>query len=114
MNEYKYKCKICNFNTNSIALWEVHEKTGKHQSGGIRKIRRDKKMGEEIKCKYCEYENQNIGNLKKHTLNNHCSVEEREKEFKYYCKECNYGSFGISEYNNHIKSKKHIENKENN
>ena len=120
MNEYKYNCIPCEFKTNSIALWEVHEKTKKHQLNGKhpkgyenRKIRRDKKIGNEIKCKYCDYENQNIGNLKKHTLNNHSTNEEREKEFKYYCKECNYGSFGITEYNNHIKSKRHIENKEN-
>jgi hypothetical protein len=120
MNEYKYICIPCNFKTKSIALWEVHEKTKKHQLDGKypkgyenRKIRRDKKMGTEIKCKYCDYENQNIGNLKKHILNNHSTVEEREKEFKYYCKECNYGSFGKLEYDNHIKSKKHLENIEN-
>jgi hypothetical protein len=113
MNEYKYICNTCNFKTNSLATYEIHENTGKHKLGGIRKTRRDKKPENEIKCNYCDYKNQNIGNLRKHTLNNHCTNEEREKEFKYYCKVCNYGSFGITEYNNHIKSKRHIENKEN-
>ncbi len=121
MNEYKYNCIPCNFKTNSIAIWEVHEKTKKHQLGGKhekgrkhKKIRRDKKIGEEIKCKYCEYENQNIGNLKSHELRNHCSIEEREKEFKYYCKNCDYGTFAKLQYENHTKTGKHIKNQENN
>ncbi len=116
MTEFQYNCIPCNFKTNSLAIWEVHEKTKKHQLDGKhpsgnenRKIRRDKKKENDIKCKYCDYIHQNIGNLKKHTLNNHSSKEERQKEFKYYCYKCDYGSFGITEYDNHIKTKKHLE-----
>jgi len=120
MNEYKYICIPCDFKTNSLAIWEVHEKTKKHELGGKhgkgsenRKVRRDKKVEDEIKCKYCEYKNQNIGNLKSHELRNHCTIDEKEKEFKYYCKECDYGTFAKTQYENHIKTEKHIKNKEN-
>ena len=120
MNEYKYKCIPCEFKTNSIAIWEIHEKTKKHQLNGNhpkgydnRKVRRDKKTEEEIKCKYCDYKHQNIGNLKSHELRNHSTKEEKEKEFKYYCKECDYGTFAKTQYENHIKTEKHIKNKEN-
>lgn len=114
MEKYKYECIPCNFKTNSIAIWEVHEKTKKHELGGNhekgrkhKKIRRDKKT--DIKCKYCEYEHQNIGNLKSHELRNHGTTDEREKGFKYYCKKCDYGTFAKIQYEKHELSAKHNE-----
>lgn len=35
----------------------------------------------------------NESNYKLHYLNNHGSKEERKKEFKYYCDECDFGCF---------------------
>ncbi len=110
MDEYKFICNVCNFKTNSLATYEIHENTGKHKLGGIRKTRRDKKPENEIKCNYCDYKNQNIGNLKSHELRNHCSIDDKEKKFKYYCKKCDFGTFAKTQYENHLKTDKHIKN----
>ena len=40
-------------------------------------------------------------------LNEHGLKEERENEFKYYCKICDLGTFSKDIYNNHINSEKH-------
>jgi hypothetical protein len=45
--------------------------------------------------------------LKQHILNEHGTLEEREKDFKYYCKLCDFGSFSKNIYENHIISDKH-------
>jgi hypothetical protein len=42
-----------------------------------------------------------------HILNNHSSKEKREKELKYYCKNCDYGTFAESMYKKHLESDKH-------
>lgn len=105
METLKYNCDTCDFHTNALTAWEKHIETGKHKNNGLkRKTRRDKKT--DIQCKHCEYKHQNIGNLKRHTLNNHSTKEEREKEFKYYCMECDYGTFSKDQYETH-NNKKH-------
>jgi hypothetical protein len=58
--------------------------SSKHLTGK-RKGRSDKKEEPYI-CKICNYKSENEYNYKSHCLNNHLSKEEREKEFKYYCK----------------------------
>lgn len=109
-NEYKYSCKSCNFYTNALTKWEIHEKTGKHQSGGVkRKPRRD--MKQDIKCPKCEYENRNLINMKCHILNNHSTNQEREKGFKHYCKRCDYGTFAKPRYEYHLSTQAHIDRK---
>ena len=45
--------------------------------------------------------------MKIHKLNKHSNSNEREKEFKYYCKCCDYGSFSEDSYNKHIDTIKH-------
>jgi hypothetical protein len=45
-----------------------------------------------------------------HKLNEHSSNEQREKEFKYYCKNCNYGSISIDLFNKHLNTNKHNKN----
>ena len=42
-----------------------------------------------------------------HKLNYHSNKEEREKEFKYYCNYCDYGTFAISFIEKHNNTKKH-------
>ena len=44
----------------------------------------------------------------KHKLNEHATKEEREKEFKYYCFNCDFGTFSSQLYKKHEETKKHI------
>ena len=97
--ENKYFCEKCNFNCNTKARWEAHANTELHKIGQ-RKKRSDYK--EPFKCENCNYETKNIVMMKIHKLNKHSDVNKREKEFKYYCKCCDYGSFSEDSYNKHI------------
>lgn len=45
--------------------------------------------------------------MKKHVLNKHASLEEREKQFKYYCKLCDFGTFSKDTIEVHNNSEKH-------
>ena len=102
--EYKHICEKCKFKTNIKAHWEAHIITSIHQTGE-RKKRKDIK--EPHKCEKCEYKSKNIVNVKQHYLNEHGTTKEREKEFKYYCKDCDYGTFSIDLYKDHIETNKH-------
>lgn len=107
----KYNCDLCHFSTNSITAWEIHENTGKHKNGGIemkRKVRRDKKEEEEIKCPHCYYKNKNKYALKSHVLNNHSNKDERKNNFKYYCEKCDVGCFSKPKFEEHVNGKNHI------
>ena len=46
-------------------------------------------------------------NMKQHILINHGTKEDREKEFTYYCKYCDYGTFSKPLYKTHKQTKKH-------
>lgn len=102
--KYKYICEKCNYKGNIPSHWEKHINTELHKTGK-RKERSDKK--EPRKCNLCNYQTMNIVTFKQHILNEHSSLEEREKEFKYYCKYCNFGSFSIDSIEIHNKTKKH-------
>ena len=45
--------------------------------------------------------------IKKHMLNKHKSKEERQKEFKFYCKYCNFATFSKDTMVIHNGSEKH-------
>ena len=45
--------------------------------------------------------------FKQHKLTEHGTKEEREKEFKFYCKCCDIGTFSKDIYEKHIGSYKH-------
>lgn len=45
--------------------------------------------------------------FKQHKLNEHATKEQREKEFKFYCKCCDVGSFSKDIYEKHTNSEKH-------
>lgn len=108
MDNFKYNCKCCDLQTNYISVWEKHIETEKHQSGGIkRKTRRDKKIDNLLKCDFCEYKHKNRYCLKSHILNNHSNNEERKSQFKFYCENCDIGTFLESKYNEHINGKNH-------
>ena len=100
----KYICEMCNFKCNIISRWEIHIKTEKHKTG-IRKKRSDYKQP--YKCEKCEYMTKNKLLLMQHKLNEHSTIEEREKNFKYYCKVCDYGTISKDFYEKHIATEKH-------
>ena len=100
----KYVCEKCNFNCNTKARWNAHINTTLHQTG-IKKKRSDYK--EPIKCDSCNYETKNITSLKMHKLNNHSSIEDKKKEFKYYCINCDFGCLYENFMKKHNETIKH-------
>lgn len=106
--ENKYVCEKCNFKVNTKTRWEAHLKTELHINGK-RKKRSDFK--EAIKCDKCDYSSKNGTMVKTHILNNHKTKEEREKEFKYYCTYCDFGTFAIKSRDIHEKTEKHTHSK---
>lgn len=100
----KYICENCNFECNIMSRWELHIKTEKHKTGK-RKIRSDYKQP--YKCDKCEYTTKNKLIFLQHKLNEHSTIEEREKNFKYYCKNCDYGTISADLYEKHINTDKH-------
>jgi hypothetical protein len=101
--EYKYDCENCKYKCLYPAHWRQHIASEKHKNNGIRKTRSDKVL--DTKCKHCEYTPTRTTNMKLHYLNHHASKEERKKEFKYYCEECDIGNFAKSLFKLHIEAK---------
>ena len=109
-NDFKYYCEKCNFGCDIKSRWERHINTELHITGK-KKIRSDFKGIK--KCECCDFETKNNLQFTEHKLNYHSNKEEREKEFKYYCKFCDYGTFAITfieKHNNTTKHKRHINN----
>ena len=57
--------------------------------------------------------NNNNNNNSNNNSNNRIKIKEEEEEsvFKYLCKECEYNTIRESQYERHIKTKKHLNNK---
>lgn len=102
--EYKYICENCNYKCKYKSIWDKHCDTELHKTGK-RKTRCDKKI--KAKCPDCDYKTSSSTNMKQHKLNYHSTEEEREKQFKYYCKLCKFGTFGKKLYDNHLTTNKH-------
>ncbi len=103
--DYKFNCEECKFTCNEESRWIIHINCEKHKLGKRKK--RSDYNGPYI-CKECNYETTNMVSYKQHILNEHSTIEEREKGYTYYCKECNIGSFTEITYKKHIETKKHI------
>ena len=104
MEDYKFKCDKCNFKCKYNSQWLKHTESGLHKDG-IKKKRSDIK--EPYKCVRCIYETKNLYTYKQHILNEHGTIDEREKGFKYYCKKCDFGTFSKDIINNHNNTIKH-------
>ena len=101
---YQYNCEQCDFHCDEKFRWDKHIETEKHKTGK----RKSRKINiEPFKCDKCEFITNNNIKFKEHKLNNHSNKEEREKEFKYYCKICDKGYFYQDMYNRHINTEKH-------
>ena len=55
----------------------------------------------------CDYSNKNKVLLKSHFLNKHSTIEDRKKEYKFYCLTCDFGSFFDVIMKNHNRTEKH-------
>jgi DNA-directed RNA polymerase beta subunit len=70
--------------------------------------KKEKKVIEkDKKCEKCNYLTDNKYQLQQHYLNYHATKEEREKEFKYYCKCCDYGTYSKDFIEKHNNTNKH-------
>jgi hypothetical protein len=103
-NKYTFICDKCDFKCKFKSRWDVHINTTLHKTGK-KKLRIDYEGLH--KCDKCDYESENNTNFKKHVLNSHSTKEEREKQFKFYCKLCNFGTFSNDTMNLHKESNKH-------
>ena len=103
-NKTKY-CEKCNKTFKCHAKYIIHCETELHKTGK-RKTRTDKK--EELKCSICNlYTTKQQTTLKLHILNNHSSIEEKKKEYKYYCEYCDIGYLVEHKINTHLNTLKH-------
>jgi len=98
-------CVKCNKTFTSNTHYLIHCETELHKTGK-RKIRADRQ--EELKCTICNlYSTKQHSTLKIHILNNHSSIEEKKKEYKYYCEYCNIGYLVEDKFNIHLDTLKH-------
>jgi hypothetical protein len=97
--QYTFNCDECKYHTNFLDKWKRHSNTNKHIRGGKNTI---------YQCNLCDYSNANRLIFNMHVLNQHASSDVREKDFPYYCKKCDYGTFVNSAYSSHLNTKKHL------
>ena len=102
--KYKYECEKCNYKCNFECEWKKHCETTLHKTGKRKK--KDNYVKPE-KCKLCDYTHKNKVSLRSHFLNKHSTLEERKKEYKYYCETCDFGSFFDVIIKNHNSTEKH-------
>jgi hypothetical protein len=107
MSLYKYYCETCNFKCNFISLWNQHLETSKHNNNG-KLIRKTIKEQYNKICPQCNFIAKHKEGLNNHILIRHSSKEKREKEFLYYCKICDFGSFQKNIFVFHNNTKKHL------
>ncbi len=101
---YLYYCNSCDYKCNVKSSWEKHLLTTLHITGK-RKVRTDKI--DPYTCKNCSFKTKNKVALKQHNLNYHSTITERENEFKFYCKYCDFGTFSNPLYEEHLNTEKH-------
>lgn len=106
MDTFKFFCEKCNYGTNLKSSFNQHNNTTLHLTG-VRKPK-EKKEHKIYKCDKCNYTSKNVNNYLTHTLNNHDTIENRKKSFKYYCTICDFGVFTESLYKKHVSTKSHI------
>ncbi len=109
-NNTTFYCEKCNYRCKYRSHYEQHLKSGKHLTGKITKIHTKERIKKEKKihqCEKCEFTSTHIYNFKTHLLNNHSTVEEKKKEYPYYCECCDYGIFSKDSFDKHLLTKKH-------
>lgn len=104
MSDSKYVCEKCHFSSNYKSVFDRHISTELHKTGK-RKQRSDIK--DPYKCEECEYQTKNTVVFKEHKLNCHSDKATRMKEYTYYCKYCDFGTFSNKDMSKHTETKKH-------
>lgn len=104
MVDKEYICEKCHFASKYKAVLEKHMLTELHKTGK-RKQRSDIK--EPYKCEICNYQTKNIVVSKEHKLNCHSDKVTRMKEYTYYCKYCDFGTFSNKDMIKHNDTRKH-------
>lgn len=99
----EYNCEICNRDCKCESQWTIHINSLKHKNGGIRP-----RKFLSPKCDLCPFESNNASYMNEHILNKHFDKEKRKKESKYYCNECDFGSYSQIVFNKHLETVKHI------
>lgn len=101
----KYYCEVCKYECKYYSLWIQHKNTIKHNNNG-KTVRENKNFCNKscTKCNYCAKHNEG---LRLHYLTKHSNEEEKEKEFTYFCKYCNFGTFKKLLFDLHINTNKH-------
>lgn len=102
--EYKFKCNICNYNTDKSSDFIKHHKTRKHLNNCDNNI-----LIKDNICNICNIQFLNHWNYKIHMIINHATLEEKQ-QYKYYCKYCDIVLFCKLYHEKHINSKKHKNN----
>lgn len=108
--KYKYVCDKCNFYCNYESQWKIHINREIHKIGKRKKRSDYKEQKDTYICEKCNYTTINIYNYKRHILNEHSNKEKREKEFKYYCKYCDIGTFSKNSFDKHNETDRHNKN----
>jgi ribosomal protein L35 len=101
----KYNCEKCQYGCNYLSEWNEHLLCKKH-TGEKRKERSDKILEEQ--CKFCHYKSNKTTNMKLHILTHHSTKEERQKEFKFYCDKCDFGTNADILFKRHLETLKHL------
>jgi ribosomal protein L35 len=103
--ETKYNCEKCQYKCNYISEWNEHLTCKKH-TGEKRKERCDKILVE--KCTFCDYKSTKTSNMKLHILTHHSTKEDRKKEMKHYCDNCDFGTNATILFQRHLETQKHL------
>lgn len=98
-----FNCDICNFSCKYESIWKQHISTKKHNNKGVltRKSRTIKL------CYICNFKAEHKESLNTHILTKHKNKEDRENEFTYYCKKCDFGTFIKILFDKHNSTIKH-------
>ena len=101
----KFTCEQCHISFLYKSKYDTHLKSKKH-TGEAKKTRLDKIF--EPQCRYCNFVAAHLTSMQTHLLTKHSTLEERQKQFKYYCKECDFGTMGEILWKRHQETKKHL------
>ena len=100
MSDKKFRCEPCDKYFQFKHQLINHNKSSKHKAVI---------NGSAYQCNIgdCIYECNSKIKFRLHILNNHSTVEERKKGFKYYCEVCDTGRASKKEIETHLKTNKH-------
>ena len=105
-NQKEYKCEKCMYSTSRKGDYTKHCNSKRHITGT------SKTKPEGYNCEKCNFKTENKQNYETHYLNNHGNSKERKEKFKYYCDNCDFGTFAEKSYIVHKETKGHIKREE--